>query len=293
MHQAALLSDAPATSGSATTASRLPSRPAVDLEVVIPAFNEERRLPATLRAHPRLPGRAAAGPARSSSSTTAAPTAPPTSSARATGGPVPVHLVGCAEPGQGRRRPPRVPHRPLGDGRLHGRRPGDPGRDARPRRAPARGRLHDRHRLARRATSRTAPSRRAFLRRMGGEVFRAAARTVLPHVADSQCGFKFFRGPAVRDAPARPRGRPASASTWSCWAACTAPGTTSSSCPWCGPTPRAPRSARCGTARAPSPTPCASTGCWPALPEPVRTIDLTATTGAVSVTDDRLVGASR
>ncbi len=37
------------------------------------------------------------------------------------------------------------------------------------------------------------------LRRAGGSLFRTAARGLLPAVADTQCGFKFFRGDAVRD----------------------------------------------------------------------------------------------
>jgi glycosyltransferase involved in cell wall biosynthesis len=35
------------------------------------------------------------------------------------------------------------------------------------------------------------------LRRVGGSLFRALARTVLPDVADSQCGFKFFSRAAL------------------------------------------------------------------------------------------------
>ncbi|MEZ0490917.1 glycosyltransferase [Kineococcus sp. TBRC 1896] len=36
------------------------------------------------------------------------------------------------------------------------------------------------------------------VRRLGGGAFRLAARSVLPSVSDSQCGFKFFRTPEVQ-----------------------------------------------------------------------------------------------
>jgi dolichyl-phosphate beta-glucosyltransferase len=38
-----------------------------------------------------------------------------------------------------------------------------------------------------------------LLRRAGGWVFRSLVRLTLPDIADSQCGFKFFDGPLVRD----------------------------------------------------------------------------------------------
>jgi hypothetical protein len=41
------------------------------------------------------------------------------------------------------------------------------------------------------------------VRRVGGEAFRAAYRTLLPGVNDSQCGFKFFAGAVVREAISR------------------------------------------------------------------------------------------
>jgi dolichyl-phosphate beta-glucosyltransferase len=48
----------------------------------------------------------------------------------------------------------------------------------------------------------TVQDRHSPVRRAGAAVFRAAARLVLPRVSDSQCGFKFFRGPLARAAAA-------------------------------------------------------------------------------------------
>ncbi len=45
-------------------------------------------------------------------------------------------------------------------------------------------------------------ARHTVLRKMGAAVFRAAARVVVPGVGDTQCGFKFFDGPTVRAAAA-------------------------------------------------------------------------------------------
>jgi dolichyl-phosphate beta-glucosyltransferase len=42
--------------------------------------------------------------------------------------------------------------------------------------------------------------RHSAVRRAGATGFRALARHVLPDVTDTQCGFKFFHGPLVRDA---------------------------------------------------------------------------------------------
>ncbi len=44
--------------------------------------------------------------------------------------------------------------------------------------------------------------RHSILRRKGAAVFRRAARTVVPGVRDTQCGFKFFAGPVARAAAA-------------------------------------------------------------------------------------------
>ncbi len=41
-------------------------------------------------------------------------------------------------------------------------------------------------------------ARRRVLRRVGGWAFRQTARTVVPGVYDTQCGFKFFSGPVAR-----------------------------------------------------------------------------------------------
>jgi len=45
--------------------------------------------------------------------------------------------------------------------------------------------------------------RRSAIRRMGAAAFRCLARRIVPGVSDTQCGFKFFSGPLAR-AAARP-----------------------------------------------------------------------------------------
>jgi len=47
--------------------------------------------------------------------------------------------------------------------------------------------------------------RHTVVRRAGAAVFRAATRVIVPDVADTQCGFKFFRGEIARAAAARLR----------------------------------------------------------------------------------------
>ena len=47
--------------------------------------------------------------------------------------------------------------------------------------------------------------RHTVIRRAGAAVFRAATRVIVPDVADTQCGFKFFRGEIARAAAAQLR----------------------------------------------------------------------------------------
>jgi glycosyltransferase involved in cell wall biosynthesis len=47
--------------------------------------------------------------------------------------------------------------------------------------------------------------RHTVIRRAGAAIFRAATRVIVPDVADTQCGFKFFRGEIARAAAARLR----------------------------------------------------------------------------------------
>src|SRR6266571_7549125 len=46
-------------------------------------------------------------------------------------------------------------------------------------------------------------NRHSAVRRAGAAVFRAMARTVVPGATDTQCGFKFFSGPLARAAAQR------------------------------------------------------------------------------------------
>jgi dolichyl-phosphate beta-glucosyltransferase len=57
--------------------------------------------------------------------------------------------------------------------------------------------------LGSRAHSRSVvEARHSLVRRTGAAVFRAAARIVVPDASDTQCGFKFFAGPLARRAAA-------------------------------------------------------------------------------------------
>lgn len=172
-------------------------RPHVELEVVIPALNEEHRLPETLRS---------AATYLAEQDYTSAIVVVDNGSVDGTAdvvrraaaaSPVPIHLVGCSTPGKGsavRRGFATSRARYVGfmdadlatpmqtlDRAVPLLRGGVPAVIA--------------SRNARGAV-RAVPQ--SALRRAGGEAFRAASRTVLPGIADSQCGFKFFSGPLVR-----------------------------------------------------------------------------------------------
>ncbi|MFG2334394.1 glycosyltransferase [Streptomyces sp. NPDC048604] len=172
-------------------------RPPVDLEVIIPAFNERRRLPSTLGA------------------TTAYLAAQSWSSAvvvvdnnsvdgtlealeRFADSPVAVHVIGCCDQGKGaavRRGILTSAARYIGFADADNATPITT-------LGPVMELLEEGHGAviasretegARRAVEQTA------LRRAGGWMFRALAHLTLPDIADSQCGFKFFSGPLARE----------------------------------------------------------------------------------------------
>ncbi len=171
-------------------------RPFVELEIVIPALNEEQRLPQTLARTleylARQPYTSAVVVVDNGSVDRTADVV-----RSAMRGLVPVYLVGCSTPGKG-----SAVRRGFSTGRS--RYVGFMDADL----ATPIETLDEVMPLLRAGAtsviaSRNAPgARRAvpqgLLRRTGGCVFRAAARTVLPGVADSQCGFKFFLGRAAR-----------------------------------------------------------------------------------------------
>jgi dolichyl-phosphate beta-glucosyltransferase len=171
-------------------------RPRVDLEVVIPALNEEARLPGTLaRTLEYLSEQPYSSAVVVVDNGSVDGTAEVARSFM--GGPVPVHLIGCAARGKG-----RAVRRGFATGRSRfvGFMDADLATpvDTLDRVMP----------LLREGATAVIASRncdaavravpQSALRRLGGGAFRMAARGVLPQVADSQCGFKFFSGAVVR-----------------------------------------------------------------------------------------------
>jgi len=173
-------------------------RPVVDLEVVIPAYNEATRIPNTLR---RTVGYLQAQPWTSRIVVVDNGSADQTGSAveRISAderGSVPIELVGCARPGKGaavRRGLLSSSASYVGffDADLA---------------TPLETIATAVHHLTRGATaviaSRHAPGA-SFVkpqqlgRRVGGRAFRVLTRSMVPGVCDTQCGFKFFERVAV------------------------------------------------------------------------------------------------
>ncbi|WP_426362519.1 glycosyltransferase [Streptomyces sp. E-08] len=172
-------------------------RPPVELELLIPAFNEQRRLPSTVAA------------------TVDYLTARPWSSAvvvvdnnsadgtldvlgRFAGSPVPVHAIGCSDQGKGaavRRGIETSSARFIGFADADNATPVDTlDRVMRLLRAGHGAVIASRH-----APGARLDVEQPLLRRGGGLLFRALAHLSLPGVADTQCGFKFFPGPLARE----------------------------------------------------------------------------------------------
>jgi dolichyl-phosphate beta-glucosyltransferase len=178
-----------------------PAPPAIhpaSIEIVVPAHNEAARLPAGLDALCRkavtLPLRAAVIVVDSASSDGTGDLV-----RRWPAGPVPVGLLRCDRPGKGRAvragllatKAPFVGYCDADmatdlsalDHALRLLAAGDPvviGSRALP--------------------ASTVQARSSAARRAGATAFRALARTIVPDVADTQCGFKFFAGPLARQA---------------------------------------------------------------------------------------------
>jgi dolichyl-phosphate beta-glucosyltransferase len=195
----AILADAARRSHAATgglhDGADATDRPVVDLEIVIPAYDEESRLPATLAAAvEHLAGLSISSAVvvvdngsvdRTSDLATAAQ------------GNVPVYLLGCRRRGKG-----SAVRRGFATSRARwvGFMDADLATpmDTLDRVLPMLGRGSTVVIASRNAGEADRVVKQSAFRRAGGSVFRLAARSILPDVADSQCGFKFFDGAAVR-----------------------------------------------------------------------------------------------
>ncbi|NYD23900.1 dolichyl-phosphate beta-glucosyltransferase [Kineococcus aurantiacus] len=170
-------------------------RPAVDLEVVIPAYDEEERLPATLAAAVE---HLAGLPLTSAVVVVDNGSVDRTSDlATAARGEVPVYLLGCRQRGKGsavRRGFATSCARWVGFMDADLATPMDTLDRVLPLLADGAPVVI----ASRNAGEADRVVKQSSFRRLGGSVFRLAARSLLPDVADSQCGFKFFDGRAVR-----------------------------------------------------------------------------------------------
>lgn len=172
------------------------ARPPVDLEVIIPAFNEERRLPETVEATiDHLAGR------RSSSAIVVVNNDSVDCTlevlAQFDSAKVPVYAIGCSDRGKGAavRR---------GISTSFARSVGFIDADN----ATPIANLDLAMELLEAGHGAVIGSRRApgaqyaveqpLLRRAGGSAFRGLERLILPGITDTQCGFKFFDGPLAR-----------------------------------------------------------------------------------------------
>ncbi|WP_370153799.1 glycosyltransferase [Streptacidiphilus sp. EB129] len=171
-------------------------RPPVDLEIVVPAFNEESRLPGTLT---EVVGYLESRPWSSAIVVVDNDSVDGTLEAvgRFAHSPVKTYAIGCSEHGKGaavRRGVVTSTARYTGfidadnatpiaslDQVMALLRQGYPAVIA-----------------SRRAVGARYEVEQSLVRRGGGWMFRAAAHLLLPDIADTQCGFKFFDGPLVR-----------------------------------------------------------------------------------------------
>jgi dolichyl-phosphate beta-glucosyltransferase len=179
-------------------------RSPVDLEIVIPAYNEAARLPVTLRetvhylSGQRWRSRVVVVDNGSIDDTAAI------AAAVGSVGPVDVTVIGCSRPGKGQA---------VFRGLLTSRSPFIGFFDA--DLATPLHTLDETMRLLRRGAaavigSRHAPGahfvrRQPLGRRFGGAAFRAVTRSLVPGVHDTQCGFKFFERRAAHRAVVRCR----------------------------------------------------------------------------------------
>lgn len=165
-------------------------RPLVDLEVIIPAHNEERRLPRTV-------GRTLefldSAPWSSALVIVDNGSVDRTADIRTSQGTdrVPVHLVGCRAPGKGAAV---LRGFATGSSRFTGFMDADLSTPVETLGVvmPLLEEGFEAVIASRYAAHARLVRPQPGLRKIGGSVFRAMARAVLPDVTDSQCGFKFF-----------------------------------------------------------------------------------------------------
>jgi dolichyl-phosphate beta-glucosyltransferase len=179
----------------------VPSAAPVQIEIVVPARNEARRLPGGLDA---LCRKAAALPVPAGILVVDSASTDATSDVvrQWPAGPVPVRLLHCDRPGKGLA---------VRTGLLATRAPfvgfcdADMATDLAALDV-AIGLLTAGNSLvvgSRGLTSSVVENRHSAVRRTGAAVFRAMARRVVPDATDTQCGFKFFSGPLARAAALR------------------------------------------------------------------------------------------
>jgi dolichyl-phosphate beta-glucosyltransferase len=172
-------------------------RPKVDLELIFPAFNEERRLPSTIETTvDHLCGQ----PWTSAVVVVDNDSADGTHDIvrRFADAPVPVHAIGCSDHGKGaavRRGIATSSARYVGFADADSATPIETLDHVMAL-------LEQGHAAV--IASRRAPGARyeieqSSLRRCGSWLFRQLARLALPDIADTQCGFKFFDGPLIRE----------------------------------------------------------------------------------------------
>jgi dolichyl-phosphate beta-glucosyltransferase len=171
-------------------------RPSCDLEVLIPARNEARRLPTTLACTVHY---LEAQPYSSSVVVIDNGSIDRTSdlAAQEWSERVPVHLTGCAQPGKGaavRRGLLTSRARFVGYMDADMATPIDTLDIVLPLLESGRPAVIGSRWIGGATISRRQPVHRS----LGGMAFRATARRMLPGVTDSQCGFKFFSGDLLR-----------------------------------------------------------------------------------------------
>ncbi|GAA4796315.1 glycosyltransferase family 2 protein [Actinomycetospora chlora] len=176
-----------------TTTSTTPTRPAADLEVIIPAYNEAARIPATLE---RTVAFLAAQPWDARivvvDNGSVDDTAGVVRAVAARLDPsVPIEVIGCTRPGKGaavRRGLATSSARVVGFFDADLSTPVETLTAAMFHLATGAGAVI----ASRHAPGASFAEPQPLGRRLGGAAFRALSRSVVPGVHDSQCGFKFF-----------------------------------------------------------------------------------------------------
>ncbi|MFE5297171.1 glycosyltransferase [Streptomyces sp. NPDC056632] len=177
------------------------TRPPVELELIIPAFNERERLPATVATTLRFLARrpwSSAVVVVDNNSVDGTPDCVDRFASSAMGRSVGFHVIGCGDRGKGaavRRGIETSAARFIGFADADNATPIET-------LDPVMVLLQAGHGAV--IASRHAPGahlavEQPRLRRGGGALFRALAHLTLPDIADTQCGFKFFPGPLARE----------------------------------------------------------------------------------------------